>query len=382
VTSVTEPAAQGRALAAAGRLDEALLVLTAAVAARPDDVDLHLAIYETAQLARRDELALRHQREAIARAPVQSAPASVREDYALLVPTMPGLWVSNTPVELLFDQSRVTIHRWYVDPDGDVPPLPHYDAVFTAIGESAAALPYLHATERFLADRSAPVVNRPAQIARLGRTALAATFAGARRCRVPAAKLVSRAAYEAAAPAEAHVVRPRDTHGGNGLTLVASDQERRAFLAAFGAEELYVAPFIDYRSADGYFRKYRIVFVGGEPYPFHLAISPRWMVHYYNAPMDEHAWMRDEEHRFLARMEDVFSGDLHEALREAAALLPLDYVGIDCAIDREGKLLIFEADSAIIVHLLDDPALYGYKARYVPRILSALDALVRRTLGR
>ena len=51
------------------------------------------------------------------------------------------------------------------------------------------------------------------------------------------------------------------------------------------------------------------------------------------------------------------------------------------AIDGDGKLLIFEADNALIIHLLDDPELYGYKHRYVPRILAALDALVRRRIA-
>ena len=77
----------------------------------------------------------------------------------------------------------------------------------------------------------------------------------------------------------------------------------------------------------------------------------------------------------------MFDGELADALRETAQLLPLDYVGIDCAIDRDGKLLIFEADNALIIHLLDDPALFGYKHAYVPRILTALDAMVRRRIA-
>ena len=105
------------------------------------------------------------------------------------------------------------------------------------------------------------------------------------------------------------------------------------------------------------------------------------MVHYYNAPMAENVWMRDEEHAFMADLGSVFSGRLRDALRETAELLALDYVGIDAAIDREGKLLIFEADNALIVHLLDDPVMYAYKHQYVPRIYAALDALVRRRIA-
>jgi hypothetical protein len=365
-----------------GRNEEALPVLLSASALDPTAIDGHLAIYEVAQLLRRPGLALEHQRKAIALAPVHSVVASRSEDYALLVPSVPGSWLANTPVELLFDTARVSIHRWYVDPDGYVPPLPRYDAVFIAVGESQAAQPHLRALEPFVDAAPAPVINPPAQIARLGRVDFAQTFAGARFCRVPAVARMTREEYAAAGFPLPHVVRPRDSHAGTDLVRIDDDAGRQTYLDAVAASELYVSEFVDYRSPDGYFRKYRIIFVDGEPYPFHLAISPRWMVHYYNAPMSEHRWMRDEEHAFLARMDDLFRDTLADALREVAHQLALDYVGIDCAIDRDGRLLLFEADNALIVHMLDDPALFGYKHEYVPRLLTAIDAMVRRRIAR
>lgn len=377
-----DPTARGRELARAGRLDEALASFLTAVEGDARALDAHLGIYEVAQILRRPELALAHQAAAIALAPVQSTPASVREDYALLVPCAPGPFTANTPADLLFDSRYVTLHRWYVEPSGFVPPLPGHDAVFVAIGESDEAAGRLRAVERYLATSTAPALNGPEQIAGLGRVPLAETFAQARRCRVVGTTRIARGRYAAEGFPVPHIVRPVGSHGGHGLERIDDDAQRAAYLASSSAEQLYVSPFVDYRSADGYFRKYRIVFVDGEPFAFHLAISPRWMVHYYNAPMAEHAWMRDEEHAFLARIGDVFAGELAEALREAAALLRLDYVGIDCAIDRDGKLLIFEADNALIIHLLDDPVLFGYKHRYVPRILDALDAMVRRRIAR
>src|ERR1700686_601011 len=78
--------ATGRQLASAGQLDQALAVLLAAADRDPADVEAHLAIYEVAQILRRPELALDHQRRAIALAPIHSTFAAVREDYALLVP--------------------------------------------------------------------------------------------------------------------------------------------------------------------------------------------------------------------------------------------------------------------------------------------------------
>ncbi|HEY4438924.1 MAG TPA: hypothetical protein VGN14_00625 [Candidatus Elarobacter sp.] len=374
--------AVGRSLASAGRLDEALSVLVEAAAANPADVEAHLAIYEVAQILRRPELALEHQRRAIALAPIHSTFAP-REDYALLVPCVPGPFTANTPVDLLFDPDRVTLHRWYVDdPAAAIPPLPRHDAIFVAAGESTAAQPAL-AMLAALTDRaSVPVINRPGAIARLGRVDFARTFSRARHCRVARTLRVLRATYEAEGFALPHIVRPVDSHGGYGLAKVETDDDRGAFLAATSAQELYVSDFVDYRSADGFFRKYRILFVDGEPWAFHLAISPHWMVHYYNSPMVENQWMRDEERAFLDDIGGVFNGELADALQEASRLLPLEYVGIDCAIDRDGKLLLFEADNALIVHQLDDPALFGYKHAHVPRIKAAIDAMVRRRIAR
>jgi tetratricopeptide (TPR) repeat protein len=378
----TASATRGRDLARSGRLEEALAAFQDAVAADGAALDAHVGIYEVAQILRRPELALEHQRAAIALAPIHSTLAGEREDFALLVPCAPGLYEANTPVDLLFDARQVSLHRWYVDPQGAVPPLPRYDAVFVAIGESDKARSHLAAAGRFLNRLDGPVLNRPERIARLARVPLAETFASASHTRVVATTRVARERYADQGFPYPHIVRPVDSHGGHGLERIDDDAQRDAYLATHPAEHLYVAPFVDYRSGDGLFRKYRIVFVDGEPFPCHLAISPHWMVHYYNSPMAEYAWMRDEEHAFMANLGSVFRGNLKTALREAAQLLALDYVGIDCAIDRDGKLLIFEADNALIVHLLDDPVMYPYKHRYVPRIYAALDALVRRRIAR
>ena len=368
---------RGRTLARAGRLDEALAAFLDAVGGDAGIVDAHLGIYEVAQILRKPELALAHQAAAIGISPVHSTFAGEREDYALLVLCAPGPYTANTPVDLIFDSRYVTLHRWYVDPSGGVPSLPPYDAVFVAIGESDAAAAQLSAAARFVATQTCPVLNAPRGIERLGRVALAQTFASARHCRAVTTTRLPRDRYAADGFPVPHIVRPVDSHGGHGLARIADDAQRAAYVAGSDAAFLYVAPFIDYRSADGYFRKYRIIFIDGEPFPFHLAISPNWMVHYYNAAMRDQQWMRDEEHAFMARPGDVFAGELASALRETADLLRLDYVGIDCAIAPDGKLLIFEADNALIVHVLDDPVLFAYKHRYVPRILTALDAMVR-----
>src|SRR5665213_1008383 len=91
VESALEATARGRELARAGRLDEALAAFLGAAERDAGILDAHLGIYEVAQILRRPELALAHQAAAIALAPVQSTPASLHEDYALLVPCVAGV---------------------------------------------------------------------------------------------------------------------------------------------------------------------------------------------------------------------------------------------------------------------------------------------------
>jgi hypothetical protein len=110
----------------------------------------------------------------------------------------------------------------------------------------------------------------------------------------------------------------------------------------------------------------------------HLAISPNWMIHYYNAPMADHQWMRDEEAGFLADLGSVFHGQLMDALQGLAKAVGLEYFGIDCALGPDGRLLVFEADTAMLVHTTDPVDLYPYKLEYVPRIYRALETLIDR----
>ena len=106
------------------------------------------------------------------------------------------------------------------------------------------------------------------------------------------------------------------------------------------------------------------------------------MIHYLNADTPNFVWMRAEEERFLADLSNVFTGAAVDALRAIAARCGLDYAGMDCTLDAEGRVLVFEIDAAMLVHLWDPIEIYPYKHRYVPRIFRAVEALVDRRIGR
>jgi len=56
----------------------------------------------------------------------------------------------------------------------------------------------------------------------------------------------------------------------------------------------------------------------------------------------------------------------------------LDYFTVDCAQNRCGELLIFEADNTAVVHNMDSPELFPYKPPQMRAIFEAFAAMLYR----
>jgi glutathione synthase/RimK-type ligase-like ATP-grasp enzyme len=177
------------------------------------------------------------------------------------------------------------------------------------------------------------------------------------------------------------IVRPVDSHAGAGLEKLETAAEMAAYLAGQAGESFYVQPFVDYAGADGRFRKLRVALVAGRPFIVHMAVSEHWMVHYLNAGMADDAGKRAEEAAMMADFDTGFAARHGAAFAAIAAAFGLDYVALDCAEDRQGRLLVFEADTAMIVHDMDPPDLYPYKAPAMAKLFAAFQALIATRLS-
>jgi hypothetical protein len=75
------------------------------------------------------------------------------------------------------------------------------------------------------------------------------------------------------------------------------------------------------------------------------------------------------------------------ALRHAKAIeglysaFGLEYFAIDCAEMPDGRLLLFEADVAMIIHAMDSPELYPYKPRAMAKLFKGVMELLRKKRG-
>jgi hypothetical protein len=171
------------------------------------------------------------------------------------------------------------------------------------------------------------------------------------------------------------LLRPVDTHAGEGFAYVTSSGELRSHVARFPANRYYRSDFIETRGRDGLYRKFRAIFVDGIAYPYHLAIAPQWMVHYQSSPMRETPALREEERAFLADPSRLLSS-WYEVMPRIARAIALDYFGVDATVLPDGRLLVFEADAAMLVHDEDAHDVFAYKRPYVARIREALHAAI------
>ncbi len=303
----------------------------------------------------------------------------------------PGDLMANAPLEFLVEHSDVLLEMLYLKPGEPFPTsVPDHDLVFVAVGESEQNLPLLQQLDAWLKSWPRPVINRPSAIARLGRDSVCNLLADVQGAMIPAVTRVGRAILEGlvANGGEAandgvfpFIIRPLDSHAGHGLTKAERREDVRRYLSEQPSQAFYLTPFIDYRSTDGLYRKYRIVLIEGRAYAAHLAISGDWMIHYLNAGMDLSEAKRAEEGDFMRHFDDAFGRRHDAALRAIHERVGLDYFAIDCGETPQGELVIFEVDSSMVVHALDSVDLFPYKQAQMRRVFSAFRTMLGHALG-
>ena len=228
-----------------------------------------------------------------------------------------------------------------------------------------------------------PTVNDPRKVQRTTRDTVADLLKGIPGCRIPkvlrqkAGTDLSLATLWVALPSSSAVLaRPVGTHGGDDFEKIEGPAELTGFLAQRPATDRYLIEYVDYRSSDGHFRKYRFVFVDGQILPYHLAIADDWKVHHGSTDMADHQWMREEEEAFLKNPDAVFNPGHFLALREIRQRIGLEYFGIDCGLDSAGNLVVFEVNASMLVHEHNEE--FPYKAPFVLRIKSAFDVMLQK----
>lgn len=365
----------------------------------PDDANAALDLSMTLLLLGQRDTALALQRHAVQAQPLYHLAPARPATLRLLALVSCGDFLANTPLEFLIEGADVSLDILFVG-EGVPPPaaIPEHDVLMVAVGESAANRPLLQALTDPMGQWHRPVVNRPEHVLKTSRDGLSAALRGAPGIVVPDIARVGRQTLSALAEGRATpsailpgvdypiLARPVDSHAGHGLAKIDGAADMANYLATSVADsapgsdarDFYVSRFVDYRSADGRYRKYRVVLVDGQPFLGHLGISPRWMVHYLNADMADNAANRAEEARQMEGFDTGFGARHAAAFAAIHQRVGLDYFVMDCAETPDGRLLVFEGDTCGIIHAMDPEDLYPYKPAHMRRIFSAFQRMLRR----
>jgi glutathione synthase/RimK-type ligase-like ATP-grasp enzyme len=356
----------------------------------PHDAHTLMDLATVLQLTGNRDIGLATQAQALEMQQIYRVPAATgKAGLHLLAIMAPGDLMANTPLEFLLEQSDVTLDMLYLTPDMEaLPALPDHDVLFVAIGESDENRLLLEQLAQVTQHWPRPVLNAPERIARLSRDRACELLRSAPGIAMPKSARIPRGLLEQIGKGGLPIggvlddggfpviVRPVGSHAGQGLEKLERAQDIAAYLQTMPHAEFYVARFVDYRGADGLFRKYRIILIDGKPYVSHMAISSHWMIHYLNAGMTDSAEKRAEEARFMADFDTGFALRHTQAFESINERIGLDYVGLDCGETADGKLLIFEVDSDMIVHAMDPVDLFPYKQPQMRKLFAAFRAML------
>ena len=222
---------------------------------------------------------------------------------------------------------------------------------------------------RAIAGFRGPVLNPPDKVLLSTREAVARRLAGADNVLVPRARTVRSLQASVIASLERTgaiafpaIVRRAGTHGGQilGVARTAADLQK-----APQTNQLHtLTEFVDYRSKDGLFRKYRVFYFGGTPVFRHQLISDRWNVHMSDRArfmMDRPALIAESQGLYQRGM-DNFAPHVRAALDAIYARMELDFCGVDFGVLRDGRVILFEANATMnFFPVSDDPRLAAMK---------------------
>lgn len=335
-------------------------------------------------LAIQDEVLAQHR---LFRSPCDAQPPRLRVLALAAAIDMGG----NTPIDFLLEDSGIELTTLYVVEGTELPsPLPEHDVAIVVASDSGECRAALAEIDRLVPRWPRPLLNPPGRIGNLDRDKLYRLLHDIAGIDIPATVGVARTRLEEVAAGRAPlasvadgtdfpvIVRPRGSHAGVGLAKLEDAEALGAYLAEPPRREpeFFISRFVDYSSADGQFRKYRIVFVDGRVFACHMAISEQWKIWYLNAGMSFSESKRLEEAGFLTEFDEGFGARHRAALDGMAERVALDYFTADVAETKDGRLLIFEADNTAVVHNMDSPELFPYKPPQMRAIFRAFAAML------
>jgi len=378
-------ASMGSVLWRCGETEAAEKACWLALAADPTLVVAHQNLAAIHAERGEADLARHHRDQAYAQGALFVEAAPDPEATVLVLTTSQS---GNIPHKYLLPADRYTRLNWFIEyaSEGQAATLPAYDVVFNIIGDPDDAGGAESPVDAFLKAYPSDVINLPAKVAATRRDRLSDLLAGVDGLVTPKAVRLDAetiratdgglaACIAASGLAYPLLVRPIGSHGGIGLFLAKGPADLGQANIRAG---VYATEYVGFAGPDGLYRKYRMIFTGGEAFPYHLAIAEDWLVHYGTAHMEDDEARQTEERRFLDAPASALGARAMAAILEVGQRLGLDYAGVDFSVLPDGRAVVFEANATMLVHPEEADGEFAYKNPHAARIFAAFQTMVVR----
>lgn len=258
-----------------------------------------------------------------------------------------------------------------------------YRTIMNLITEPEGNATVLAAFDRLVTGFRGKVINRPAGIRQTTRDGVARLLQGIDGLVVPPVIRID-ATDPAAVPAavtRAGLEFPallREAGKHTGEFVGRFDTVKQVIVALPSDGELLLTQFVDFCSADGLYRKYRVFFIGNTVVARHMLVSDDWNVHAADRTrfVAARSDLIAEEEAFLTSPDDMLGGPVRIILSEIRRRIPLDFFGMDFSILPDGRLLLFEANATMNFFPFSNAPEFAYVLRGIPPARAALKRLL------
>lgn len=198
-----------------------------------------------------------------------------------------------------------------------------------------------------------PLINHPQSILQTTRDRVSETLQG-----IPAVTVPRTVRFNPGSPSDVFdraeedrfgmpfIVRVAGLHGGQSMVRVGNREDYPELHALpFDGRDFYLTEFVDCRDDSGRYNRQRLVVIDGEPILRGWLYDRNWKVHGASRGymLSQETW--EDDYKRSDWFESAIIPKLKPAVGEIARRLKLEYFGIDCSVDPEGHMLIFEANA-------------------------------------
>lgn len=282
----------------------------------------------------------------------------------------------STNIAPYLPRERFALNRLYVQGDSEAAISLGPGAILNHIADPDICSRALRAVAKIVERTGRPCFNHPAAVARTSRDSVAQLLMGIPGLTVPKTIRVAQRspAHVREAASEAGLrypllIRVVGSHGGDDRVKIDRPESMDEIAQLqYEGRPLFLTEFHDFVSTDGFYRKFRIVVVGGRIFVRHCVIGDHWSLH-GRARVEG---MDEEEENLFNTFQSEWVPSLAPVFDEITRRLDLDYFGVDCNIDQARTVLLFEANACMKV-LKNYRALPNRFEAPIARIKTALE---------